>query len=190
VIGDSLIQQSRDRLVTTMTGADHAATIASKPSQPLSSEFIQTALAGAETRPSDVVVLATASNDALAVAQLTGSVGEENARAVYRQLLTDTIARFPGRCVVVVNARDVSPIFAPLQVALVNQDIDTVAAAHDNVVVVDWATMSRAHRGDWFVADLEHFGPDVSSTANVLPGAQAYADAITAATTSCAARAA
>jgi hypothetical protein len=188
VIGDSLIHQSHDLLVAALTADDHSPTIASKPSQPLGSEFIQTALAETETRPSDVVVLATAANDVLAEAHLAGAFGAEGARAAYRTLLTDTIARYPGRCVVVVNARDVSPLFNPAQADLLNADIEMVAAAHDNVVVVDWASASRSHTDDWFFADLEHFGPDPNSTANLLPGAQAYAELIADGVTGCRAR--
>ena len=188
VIGDSLTRQSNDHLARTLSDHGYLATIASKPRESLDRDFVQAALAASEARPSDVVVLATAANDALTEAGQSSWLGADGARDAYRTRLADAIRRFPGRCTVVVNARDVSPIFEPVQASLLNIDIEMVAAPFGDVVVVDWASISRAHTDDWFIADLEHFGLDPGTTADVLPGAQAYADAIADGVSRCPAR--
>lgn len=178
VIGDSLIRQTVNRLGTRLTGFGYTFYIASDPSQAMDSPFVQGALASISSNNGDIVVVATASNDALAEALIASTKDEATAEAAYRKTLGNVYVKFANRCVVIVNARtDVSLVYNPVQAAIVNKNIVDESTNYGNAIITDWATTSHPMPTTYFSPDGLHFGPD-PSVEGTLEGANAYANAV------------
>jgi hypothetical protein len=153
------------------------------PGQPMSAPAIQGELAHVAADPSiHVVVIATASNDNLQVAQRAAVVGLTRSLREYRALVSQTMAAMGNRCVVLVDVRDRSnAIYHPHFAPSTNAAMREVASARPDTVVVDWSDISRPHTTDWFAADELHFatisGPQPGSNPHPA-GALAYAASI------------
>ena len=175
VVGDSLVFQTADEQRAALRDRGHVeVTVFGDPGQPMTAPTIGAHLDAA--LDADVVVIATASNDNVANAIRADEVGQAQALAEYHELLDRTLDRFDGRCVVLVDVRDVSSelyrtSFAPQT----NSELRRVAAERPHTVVVAWSDLSRAHGDDWFVGDRLHFD---SGTERRQAGADAYADAV------------
>jgi hypothetical protein len=180
VVGDSLVTQAAAELTEQLAGAGLDATVAHRPRQDLGSDFVQGQLAGVRARrPADVLVVATAANDALRDLDRTLAAGPEVAAVAYTELLDRSLEPFADRCVVVVNAReDTADIYHPEHARIVNALLRDAHDRHRNLVVVDWAAISRAVPGELFASDQLHFGTDPTVASVGSGSARAYAAAI------------
>jgi hypothetical protein len=180
VVGDSLVTQAASDLNERLAGAGLYATVVHRPRQDLGSAFVQDQLAAVRSRPpADVLVLATAANDALRNGDRSRADGADAAAGAFDELLDRSVAPFADRCVVVVNAReDIADIYRPDQARILNGRLRTAGDRHPNLVVVDWATASRSVPADWFASDQLHFGPDPNGPASGSGSSRAYAAAI------------
>jgi hypothetical protein len=180
VVGDSLVTQASGELREHLAAAHLRATVVHRPRQDLGSDFVQSQLAAVRERPrSDVLVLATAANDALRDRDRTQAGGVEAAAATFSELLDRSIAPFSDRCVVLVNAReDTIEIYEPAHARALNALLQAARARHPNLVLVDWAVESRRVPPDRFAEDQLHFGADPNTATTGSGSAQAYADAI------------
>ena len=160
LVGDSLAWQADASITSALSHAGYRATVSVDPGHALSSTWAQGELQVAlQGQSRGVVVVETASNDAAQAAMGTVPVGQ------YTPLLDDLLDAARGRCVVLVNAKViVDPMYyPPVDAQAVNQAIDTAAATHSNVRVVDWNQEAAAH-ASWFAADSLHLVPGLPST--------------------------
>jgi hypothetical protein len=180
VVGDSLVTQAEDELAGRLAARGFAATVVHRPAQDLGSAFIQEQLGAVRARPrADVLVLATAANDALRDDDRTRAMGPEAAARAFDELLDRALAPFADRCVVVVNAReDTAELYHPDHARLVNRRLARAPERHPGLVVVDWAVISHPLPGSWFAPDQLHFGPDPAGLAVGSGSAREYAAAI------------
>jgi hypothetical protein len=180
VVGDSLVTQSAAELSDRLVAAGFASTVVNMPKQDLGSRFVQDELAAVRARPpADVLVLATAANDALRDHDRAASGGAGAAAATFADLVDRAVGGFADRCVVVVNAReDTAPVYHPDSARAVNALLFQARDRHPNLVIVDWAAVSRLLPGDWFALDQLHFGPDPAAAAEGSRSAREYATAI------------
>jgi hypothetical protein len=186
VVGDSLVRQAGTELQHRLEAAGYRFTVASMPARDLGSSFVQEQLDGLDRHEGDVLVLATAANDATRHADRAERTGPVDADRTYEQSVRGAVERFGDRCVVVVNAReDVAQIYHPDHARLVNETLRRLAAVYGNLVVVDWAEESRSVPADEFVPDQLHFGPDPAAPAPGSGSAERYADAILAGIARC-----
>jgi hypothetical protein len=188
VIGDSLIFQTLTEQNDAISRRGFDPKVYGRPSVPLSDSWVQGYLAAtAKDRTVRAVVIATASNDNVEAADRAAMVGQTAAIAEYRARLEATIDQLASRCVVVVNVRSTSAaVYSPKLAASTNAAIADVAAAHaGRVVAVDWDSISRQHRADWFIGDGLHFEDLPSGGERRQAGADAYADAIAAGVSRC-----
>ncbi|MCU0267025.1 MAG: SGNH/GDSL hydrolase family protein [Acidimicrobiales bacterium] len=175
VIGDSLVYGTYNELLDRLS--DHDTTVRALPGRPLRDPWIREQIAAAVG--SDIVVIATASNDNLAY----GPAGDWPG---YQALLGQVTAQLDGSCTVWVDVRDrVDERYSPATAATTNQVLRaTVEPA--GAVVVAWSDISRPHdSSDWFATDELHFEDD---TGRHQAGAAAYAAAITDGVHTCAQR--
>jgi hypothetical protein len=179
VVGDSLVTQAAVEIDAHLAGAGFAATVVHKPAQDLGSPFVVEQLAGVRARPpDDVLVLATAANDALRHHDRALAVGAE-AGAAFAEVVDRAVEPFADRCVVMVNAREeTSAVYHPDSARAVNALLLQARGRHPNLVVVDWAGISRTLPHDWFATDQLHFGPDPRVPSLSSESARAYAAAI------------
>jgi hypothetical protein len=178
VIGDSLVSESRNEQRDELTGRRYEVVVAGSRGKAMSNQWIQEQVTGAAADPTiDVVVLATAANDNFGNSARAAEVGDARALAEYRRLLRSTLARLGDRCVVLVDARDVTvDWFAPAYAGKSNAVLREVTASRPHTEVVAWSDISRPHGRHWFALDMEHFG---GRGRQIHPtGAVAYADAI------------
>jgi hypothetical protein len=180
VVGDSLITQAATELTGRLEAGGYAATIVHRPAQDLGSWFIQQQLGAVRSRGrADVLVLATAANDALRDDDRTRILGPEAAARAFDELLDRALAPFTDRCVVVVNAReDTASLYHPDHAREVNRLLARAPERHPGLVVVDWAGISHPLPGNWFAPDQLHFGPDPGGLAVGSGSAREYASAI------------
>lgn len=161
VVGDSLIATTAGEQHAELTRRGYAVTVNGNPGRPLTDPWIQARLG--ETAEADIVVIATASNDNVRLAQRADEVGSARAIDEYAQTLTSAIAQVAAPCTVVVDVRErTSPLYRPDTAATTNATLRRVAAAdpHPSEVVA-WSTTSAAHdHSDWFVGDELHFIDD------------------------------
>jgi len=178
VIGDSLIAGSSAENVDELTARGYDPTVAANPGRPLSDPWTQSKVTEAAKDPTiAIVVLATAANDNIRNFDGAKLGGDAQALAVYRQLLRSTMAQLQGRCIVLVDARDVRALYYRSDYApKTNDSLRQVAATRPGTEVVAWSTTSRPHTDDWFISDMEHF--PVPELHQPRPGAEAYARAI------------
>jgi hypothetical protein len=189
VVGDSLVRQASTELRHLLEAEGYRFTVASMPAQDLASSFVQQQLDGLDRHEGDVLVLATAANDATRYAERGERSDMVDAAGTYQEFVRRAAERFADRCVVMVNAReDVSPIYHPDDARMVNESLRSLARLHANIVVVDWAEESRQVPPAAFAPDQLHFGPDPAAPTERSGSAQRYADAITAGITRCPAR--
>lgn len=187
VVGDSLIRQAGPYIERRLVLAGFPNSIASEPRADLRSAFVQGRLAQAAAAPGDIVVIATANNDAIVEAQMAATIGQSDAQWAYRNFLGDTVHRFGDRCVVVVNAKeDMTPFYNPAQAAILNSNLRDERTRRANLVIADWAAWSRVVPADQFMADRFHFGPDPTSSFGTLGSADAFAGTIEGAVRECA----
>jgi hypothetical protein len=187
VVGDSLIRQAAPDIRRRLNAAGFPTTIASEPRADLRSAFVQGRLDQIAATPGDVVVIATANNDAIIEARMAAETDQPTAQWAYRNYLGDTVHRFRDRCVVVVNAKeDMSPIYNPPQAMILNSNINDELTRRANMVIGNWGLWSRFLTPDQFMADLVHFGPDPTSSVGTLPSADAFAGTIEGAVKQCA----
>lgn len=174
VVGDSLIFTTTPDQQAELARRGYDATVNGNPGKPLTDPWIQARLG--ETAGADIVVMATASNDNVALAKRADEVGAGPASSEYAQTLGRAIDRVAAPCTVVVDVRDeTSPMYRPEMAATTNATLRSVAAGR-TTVVVPWSTISAGHdHGDWFVADELHF---INGDERHDAGVQAYATAI------------
>ena len=179
VVGDSLVRQIGPELLDRLEAAGYQFSVASMPAQDLASSFVQQQLDALERHPGDVLVVATAANDAIRDADRAARIGDTAAALTYEGWVRRTVERFHDRCVVMVNAReDVSAIYDPEHARTVNARLRLLEREHPNLVVVDWAGGSRRVPSEDFAPDHLHFGPDPAVPAEQSGSARRYADAI------------
>jgi hypothetical protein len=180
VVGDSLVTQSAAELSDRLTAAGLDATVVHRPRQDLGSLFVREQLSEVRSGPpADVLVVATAANDALRHRDRTVAAGEAAASDAFREQLDRSLAPFADRCVVVVNAReDVSPLYHPANARMLNALLRQAWSRYPNIVVADWAARSRSVPGEAFAPDQLHFGPDPNAPSIGSGSARAYAGLI------------
>jgi hypothetical protein len=183
VIGDSLVRQAEPQLRAKLAGEGLTSAVVSSPGEDLSGSFVRARLRAITPDEGMVVLIATAANDSLRLLDRPGAgssapAAARAAEADYERRLREILERYAPGCVVVVNARDrVSDLYHPDQTRQLNAVIARLEARHTNLVVVDWARLSRELPPAWFAADQLHFGPDPrvatpdSSSALVYAGA-------------------
>jgi GDSL-like Lipase/Acylhydrolase family len=87
-----------------------------------------------------------------------GTNDDSRAVEAFRGAIEDTVSiTGPNRCVIWFNI--VRPPFAGTSYAGLNRVLDEQAAAHPNLVVVDWASVLREHP-EWLAPDRVHLTPD------------------------------
>jgi hypothetical protein len=176
VVGDSLVHQAITPLRERFEDAGYTGEVEGFPGQALSSGVVRNRLDLVATRPADVLVLATAANDART--KVTAAPGAP-AAAAYRTAIAELLDRFADRCVVVVNARDrTDPVYLPARAALLNSALDQLEHERSNLVVVNWAERSRNLPTEWFSSDQLHFGGQAQTEQPDSPSSRAYVDAI------------
>jgi hypothetical protein len=180
VVGDSLVTQASADLTDRLAAAGLDAAVVHRPAQDLGSTFVQEQLVRLRAgRPADVLVIATAANDALRDHDRSVMFGPGMSVEWFAEQVGLAIAPFADRCVVLVNAReDTAPVYHPDSARVVNGVLDRVGQRHPNVVVVDWAGISRRLPPDWFAADQLHFGLDPTTASIGSGSAREYANAI------------
>jgi hypothetical protein len=186
VVGDSLVASTTPEQQAELARRGYAASVAGNPGKPLTDAWIQARLD--ETRDAEVVVIATASNDNVQLAQRAAEVGRARASEEYGQILASTIARVAAPCTVVVDVREqTSPLYRPETAPVTNTALRaTAAGAEQATVVVPWSVRSAGHdHRDWFVRDELHFTTDSQRQD---AGVQAYSDAIADGVDECKAR--
>jgi hypothetical protein len=177
VVGDSLIMQARRPLLERLDRAGYVSSVTGIPAQGLTAERIRARLDAAARTPADVLVVATATNDAR---YSTLAEGARPGSPTYRDAIAALLFRFADRCVVMVNARDrTNPLYLPERAMVINGELADLERSHSNLVVVDWAGISRELPATWFSPDLLHFAADAEAEAPDSPSAHAYADALT-----------
>lgn len=187
VVGDSLVRQAGPYIERRLHLAGFPAVIASEPRVDLRSPFVQGFLNQAAARPSDILVISTANNDAIVERRMADASDQNTAQWAYRNFLGDTVHRFRDRCVVVVNAKeDISPLYDPAQAATLNSNLRDERTRRANLVIADWALLSHYVPVDQFMADRFHFGPDPSSSFGTLGSADGFAATIEVAVRQCA----
>jgi hypothetical protein len=168
VIGDSLVHQAYAPLMGAFRRASYQAEVVGLPAQSLASTAVRNQIDAVARGGDDVLVLATASNDARALGP-----------GQYRDELDDLARRFADRCLVVVNARDLAgPMYFPDRIAVINRELAAVDERHRNLVMVDWATRSRNLPPDAFSPDQLHFGDPIQDQHPNSPSARDYAAAL------------
>ena len=174
VVGDSLIFTTAAEQATELRHRGYDATVQGNPGKPLSDPWIQGRLG--ESRGRDIVVMATASNDNVELANRTAQVGNEQAGAEYAGRLETTIEQVGAPCTVIVDVRTrTGALYHPETAATTNARLRQVAASH-RAVVVPWSAVSDGHdQRDWFVADELHF---INGSQRQDAGVQAYTQAI------------
>jgi hypothetical protein len=179
-VGDSLVTQAAGELAGQLAAAHLDATVVHRPRQDLGSAFVQDQLAAVRSRPpADVLVLATAANDALRDRDRTLAAGRVAAAQAFTDLFDRSLEPFGDRCVVVVNAReDTSDIYHPAHARALNVLLQAALARHPNLVLVDWAAVSRVVPVDRFAVDQLHFGDDPNVPSLDSGSARAYSAAI------------
>jgi hypothetical protein len=176
VVGDSLIASTTPDQHAELTRRGYEANVHGNPGKPLTDPWIQARLH--EANVADIVVLATASNDNVHLANRAGQIGTEQASSEYADTLRRTLDRAAVPCTVVVDVRDRSAgIYRPELAPVTNATLVAVAgSAPRPTVVVPWSQVSVHHdQTDWFVADELHF---VDEHQHRMAGVQAYAHAI------------
>jgi hypothetical protein len=176
VVGDSLVHQASAVLRSKLDEAGYDATVVGLPAQSLGSGPIRARLDEVARTAGDVLVVATTTNDAQTMVVVDG---QPSSAPAYREEITDLLYRFADRCVVVVNARDrINPVYLPERAAVLNAELAQMERLHDNLVLVDWAMLSRELPIEWFSPDLLHFGGRVEDEVPDSPSARVYAGAI------------
>jgi hypothetical protein len=180
VVGDSLIATTTSDQHAELSRRGYDVTVEGNPGRPLTDPWIQARLH--EAGDADIVVIATASNDNLRLAQRADDVGSASAIDDYAQTLTSTIDQVGAPCTVVVDVRErTSPLYRPETATTTNATLRSVTAANSHpTVVVAWSTESAAHdHGDWFVGDELHFIDDGQrQDAGIRAYTQAIADGV------------
>jgi hypothetical protein len=183
IVGDSLVLQVRQPLHQAFSGAGWTVTVDGLPGQGLYSDQVQARLDAAAGTAAGVLVVATAINDARGPDPTPVTGAWES----YRSELEALLRRFADRCVVVVNARDrVHPLYQPEAAVVINRELAGLADRYANLVIVDWAALSRDLPREWFAPDQLHFygWPEVPE-APESAGAGAYVAAIVSGVTRC-----
>ena len=181
VVGDSLVRQASTQLQAGLADAGFDYRVASEPGREMASAFVRGRLDDAAGVDGDILVLATAANDAL-VREPEGDDG-----SAYRREMGALAGRFADRCLVIVNARtQVSPLYHPHSAAAVDDDLRAVAAEHPTLVLVDWNEESTGLPASAFAPDGLHFARDPAIPAPDSPAAAAYARAIVSGAQRCA----
>jgi hypothetical protein len=175
VVGDSLIATTATEQAAELTRRGYVATVHGNPGRPLTHPWTQARLD--EARGADIVVIATASNDNLQLAQRADAAGMHQAAHTYAQDLTRSLHRVGAPCTVLVDAREaVAPIYRPETAATTNRILREVSLATRRTVVVAWSSTSAGHdHNDWFVDDELHFTDDTEQRA---AGVQAYVHSV------------
>lgn len=181
VVGDSLVFQSAHEQAATLDARGWTGTVSGNPGQAVDAPAVVEDLEDAAASDAEVVVIATATNDNVAVASRAAEIGFGAALDEYRGRLAATLDRFGDRCVVVVNAsEDIGAIYSPWAVPAVDAALADVTADAGGVVV-DWNRAAAAHP-EWFGPDHLHF----EGSADPAAGASAYASAIASGVEACA----
>jgi hypothetical protein len=189
VVGDSLVHQASPLLRAGLGDAGYDATVVGLPGQSLVGEGIRARLdeVAGTGAGGDIVVVATTTNDVRSTPtdeprQVTAAL----APASYREQVTAVLTRFADRCVVMVNARDrTNPMYLPERASVLNAELARLQVWYPNLVVVDWAVLSRFLPDAWFSPDLLHFGRRAEDETPDSPSAKVYADAIVAGVRRC-----
>ncbi len=174
VVGDSLVFTTQPEQQAGLAARGYRASVQGNPGKPLTDPWVQDRLD--ETAGADIVVVATASNDNVQLAQRTVEVGPAPAADEYASHLDATLRRVDAPCAVVVDVRtESSALYHPETTATTNARLRQVAAGH-SAVVVPWSQVSAGHdQRDWFVGDELHF---IAGGQRQDAGVQAYARAI------------
>jgi hypothetical protein len=158
VIGDSLSWQAKSSIEASLSEANMVARVSVDPGHALSSPWAQNALEqDMQGNSFDVLVLETASNDAMQVAKSVVPVAE------YSRLLDQVITRANDRCVVIMNAKVRAWYYPPSDAQAINRVIKLAAETHANVRIVDWNLDAEEHPS-WFGPDLLHLYPGLPAS--------------------------
>ena len=159
VVGDSLSWQAKSSIESSLTEAGYVSQVSVDPGHALSSSWAQETLdADVKDGSYGVIIVETASNDALQLARGTVSIAQ------YSQLLEQLIAKVGDTEVVIVNAKVNAPFYYKQGDALaINRAIEEVAEEHANVGVVDWNSEAQDH-ASWFGPDMLHLSPGLPTT--------------------------
>lgn len=174
VVGDSLIASTSAEQQQELGRRGYHAAVHGEPGRPLTDPWVQDRLHAVSG--SDIVVVATASNDNVQLARRADAVGLEQAGRELAGSVHDAIQRLRAGCTVWVDVRErTSSWYRPETAGTTNAVLRAVATS-DSATVVTWSSISAAHdRHDWFGSDELHFVDDQTIRR---AGMEAYAAAI------------
>jgi hypothetical protein len=176
VVGDSLIATTTHEQQAELARRGYDATVEGNPGKPLTDPWTQARLG--ETDGAAIVVIATASNDNVQLAQRAAEVGGAQASAEYGRALSSTLDRLRAPCTVIVDVREQSSaIYRPATASATNATLRAVSLASGHpTVVVPWSVHSAGHdHTDWFADDELHF---ITGSQRQDAGVEAYSRAI------------